>query len=187
MHWISPFWIIIGVDSYIFLLLIFAALKWSSPLPDRWVALLMIPALFLVIVMSFANLYTESQNIKRVKPDNTVEILKDPWNGTYFSLVTITTLGYGDYTPQEWSARKIVIGELLSGVLFHLFVIPVLAFRLSMFDEPTGTETLIRVRQVDSEKWEVQENGVFFGQYEKSQGITITLVAQGKIKVAKSG
>jgi hypothetical protein len=38
----------------------------------------------------------------------------------YFSVVTITTLGYGDFVPQKWgmTAQLVVILELLTGLFF---------------------------------------------------------------------
>jgi len=45
--------------------------------------------------MSFAELYIANEHIGRATIDNRVEPLKEPWDAAYFSVVTITTLGYG--------------------------------------------------------------------------------------------
>ncbi|WP_219079322.1 potassium channel family protein [Vibrio parahaemolyticus] len=36
----------------------------------------------------------------------------------YFSIVTITTLGYGDILPVHWLSKILVIVEVLMGVMF---------------------------------------------------------------------
>ena len=42
------------------------------------------------------------------------------WQVLYFSIVTITTLGYGDFVPEKWGtmAQIIVTLELLTGLFF---------------------------------------------------------------------
>ena len=46
------------------------------------------------------------------------------WQYLYFSTVTITTLGFGDFVPQRWGtmAQVIVIFELLTGLFFVIGV-----------------------------------------------------------------
>jgi voltage-gated potassium channel Kch len=38
-------------------------------------------------------------------------------NSIYFSLVTITTLGYGDFSPQMWLCKLISIAEVICGIV----------------------------------------------------------------------
>ncbi len=51
-----------------------------------------------------------------------VEATTNPWQATcellYFSFVTLTTLGYGDITPQSTMARTLATLEALGGQLF---------------------------------------------------------------------
>jgi hypothetical protein len=178
LSWIS----IIVVDVYLFLLMLLAALKLPNRLPERQVALVTVPALLLVLVMSFAKLYIVNEHIARTTTDNRVESLKEPWDAAYFSLVTITTLGYGDYTPQKPDARKLVIGELLSGALLLFFAFPVLGSRLAQFDESTGA----KIRRLDDGSWEVQENNASPMRYPKGKRLTVTVDEQGMIDAKSS-
>lgn len=41
----------------------------------------------------------------------------------YFSVVTLTTLGYGDFLPQNWLSQLFVIYEVLVGILLIVVVI----------------------------------------------------------------
>jgi hypothetical protein len=51
-------------------------------------------------------------------------LTKNPLDLLYFSLVTITTLGYGDLVPLCPQGRIIVIFELVTSVLFVVAVLP---------------------------------------------------------------
>jgi Ion channel len=177
---------IIGVDLYLFVLMLLAALKMPKRLPTRQVALVTVPALLLILVMSFAKLYIVNGQIGRMI-DSKVETLEDPRDAAYFSLVTITTLGYGDYTPQKTGARMLVIGELLSGALLLFFAFPVLGSRLAMFDELTGKKTVVGIRRLDDGSWEVQENNASAISYPRGERLTISAVVQGKIEPSSSG
>jgi Ion channel len=161
LKWLSPFDVIVGVDLYIFGLIFLAAIEYWKPLPEKWMALFAIPALFLILVVSFGELYAKNGNIKRARPEGGIETINehDQWNAAYFSLVTITTLGYGDFAPQDWASRKIVMGELLSGVLLVLLVLPVLASRLSMFDEPATAKMIVNIEKLDGDQWRVTRKG----------------------------
>ncbi len=44
----------------------------------------------------------------------------------YYSLVTITTVGYGDITPTHWVSKLFVIGEILFGLGFVLLLFTML-------------------------------------------------------------
>lgn len=41
----------------------------------------------------------------------------------YFSVVTATTTGFGDITPERWSSRLLVVAELGMSVLYGIFVL----------------------------------------------------------------
>jgi Ion channel len=170
------------IDGYIVLLMLLAALKLPTRLPQRQIALVTIPALFLVLVMSFAGLYIANKHVKRATVENKLEPLDKPWDAAYFSLVTITTLGYGDYVPQEQDARKLVIGELLSGALLLFFAFPVLGSRLANFDASTGTT----IRRLPDESWEVQHNNECPIRYAKGKRLTLSVSTQGVIEAKTS-
>lgn len=44
----------------------------------------------------------------------------------YYSLVTITTVGYGDITPTHWISKLFVIGEIMFGLGFVLLLFTML-------------------------------------------------------------
>jgi Ion channel len=178
LSWIS----IIGVDAYLFVLMLRTALKMPKRIPERQVAIVTVSALFLVLVLSFAGLYIANAHVARAKTDCTLEKLTEPWDAAYFSLVTITTLGYGDYTPQTTDARKLVMGELLSGGLLLFFAFPVLGSRLAQFDEPTGTT----IKRLHDGSWEVQANSAAPQKYAKGKKLTVTVGEQGFIEAKSS-
>jgi ion channel len=43
--------------------------------------------------------------------------LKSFFDAVYFSVMTITTTGYGDFAPSVWSTRLLAMWEVLSGLL----------------------------------------------------------------------
>ena len=52
---------------------------------------------------------------------------------SYFSFITLTTLGFGDYAPQTDIARRVVVME---AVLGQLFIATTLARLVSMYKSP---------------------------------------------------
>ena len=123
--------------------------KWCFALPDRTWSLLQLLFLAAALVSAFANLYIKTSEIQHVvidksqppaggktcKDDESLPVgyLNNKCDALYFSVVTITTLGYGDYAPASPQARRIVVWELVSGVLILLFVFPLLVSRISDF------------------------------------------------------
>jgi hypothetical protein len=148
--------------------MVLAALKLPRHIPERQIAVLTIPAMFLILVMSFADLYTR-QNVTRGPADP--NRFTQPADAAYFSLVTITTLGYGDYTPQDLPARKVIVCELLSGALLLFLAFPVLGSRLSQFDEKTGAI----IRRLNNGSWEVQQNNETPERYAPAGRLTVVL------------
>jgi voltage-gated potassium channel Kch len=128
--------IAVATDTYSALLLIEAALRSDKDkshlfkLPHRiW----SVPVLFLLVcafVCSFGSMYLASEGVQTssCKPDRLV----NPVDAAYFSAVTITTLGYGDFVPVTTRARLLVMAELASGALLLLVAFPVLASRLAL-------------------------------------------------------
>ena len=50
-------------------------------------------------------------------------LCKDLINPIYFSFVTITTLGYGDLSPQTWAGKLLVIAQILIGILTIVVIV----------------------------------------------------------------
>jgi voltage-gated potassium channel Kch len=44
----------------------------------------------------------------------------------YYSVVTMTTLGYGDFVPSSVGGRMLVVGQLATTITFLLFLVPAL-------------------------------------------------------------
>ena len=57
--------------------------------------------------------------------------LQHPLDALYFSVVTITTVGYGDLHPVMASTKMLVMGEIGSGVLMLVWALPLLVSRLA--------------------------------------------------------
>jgi hypothetical protein len=102
-------------------------------LPDRTWALLLIVFFLSANISSFANLYIKSEGIA-CQIGCTTPILEDVDDAIYYSVVTLTTLGYGDFVPYNKEARRYVVYQLVSGVLLLLFLFPIVASRLSELD-----------------------------------------------------
>jgi voltage-gated potassium channel Kch len=52
----------------------------------------------------------------------------------YFSMVTITTLGYGDFVPAGPVARGIIVWELATGLLTLVLAFPLVSTRATTPD-----------------------------------------------------
>ncbi len=76
---------------------------------------------YLQLAMSFTILYLVIDRIS----DNAIAGATpgDIMDYTYFSFVTITTLGYGDYAPVSNSARLLAIGEAVIGQIFLVTIV----------------------------------------------------------------
>jgi hypothetical protein len=62
-----------------------------------------------------------------------------PVSAWYFSVVTATTVGYGDFRPESDFTRLIVILELLTAVVFTLTVLPAIVQGLGIRESGGGT------------------------------------------------
>ncbi|MBT5868661.1 MAG: two pore domain potassium channel family protein [Nitrospinaceae bacterium] len=130
----------------------------NSKLPSRLGSFLLFLFLLVANVTAFANIYVKTDQIQKpakaeqtqqpVKPDETLElnecikelnecikdkteVMRDPLDAFYFSAVTLTTLGYGEFRPIGSDARLAVVCQLASGVLLLLFGVPIVASRIS--------------------------------------------------------
>jgi Ion channel len=132
------------VDIYTVLLIWTAAGIGSNPrdkerwpgLPSREVALFVVLLMFAGLITAFGHIYAAHGNVMGKNG-----ALSCPSDALYFSFVTITTLGYGDYAPTG-NARYWVMLQLVSMVLFVLMAFPVLASRLADFGDSSETRIL---------------------------------------------
>jgi voltage-gated potassium channel Kch len=82
-------------------------------------------ALYLILGFIWAILYTflvqlSPEAIRGVEPENWIYSLSTM---TYFSLVTLTTLGYGDISPVTPIARVLVMLEAVTGMFYFAIVV----------------------------------------------------------------
>ena len=134
----------LGLLSYLLLLITECALKafdlkpggFLMPLPTRAWALFIAGFLIASDVLVFANLYLSSEQVINNLNSNSELIIPmtSRLDAVYFSLVTLTTLGFGDFAPNGSLAPSYVILQLLSGTLLLLFLFPILASRISNWE-----------------------------------------------------
>ncbi len=82
-------------------------------------------ALYLILGFIWAILYTflvqlEPEAIRGLEPENWINALSTM---TYFSFVTLTTLGYGDMSPVTPIAQVLVILEAVTGMFYFAIVV----------------------------------------------------------------
>lgn len=82
-------------------------------------------ALYLILGYIWAILYTlvvqlEPEAIRGLDPENWINALSTM---TYFSFVTLTTLGYGDMSPVTPTAQVLVILEAVTGMFYFAIVV----------------------------------------------------------------
>jgi len=134
----------IGLIVYVFILLLECASKSEHEgtnsstkilieLPHETWALFLVQLLILTNVFSFANLYLESGEVinSLASSDEQIFYLSSRIDALYYSFVTLTTLGYGDFFPSGAVSRLLVVLQLFSGALLLLFIVPVLGSRIS--------------------------------------------------------
>ncbi len=140
IYWLS--WVSIGVvDTYLFAILLVAAMRADTKnktysfdtkaiylFPSRTGGVFVVLFCMLAIVSSFAGFFLSLEGTENFKPD-----IKEEIDALYFSLVTMTTVGYGDIAPTSESARLYIIGEIGSGFLLLFGVFPLLISRISDF------------------------------------------------------
>jgi hypothetical protein len=169
------------IDTYLVVFLLLASLSLPWQLPARQTALLTIPCLLLVLIMSFGSLYIANKRIERTAGSGVQESLREAWDAAYFSTVTITTLGYGDWAPTETGGRQIVIWELLSGATLLLFLVPILASRLALLDEPVGGLTTIGITRLRDGGWRIALPGVPLQTVARSEALLLKIYPDGSV------
>jgi ion channel len=80
---------------------------------------------FLELVSAFAILYILSAGVT-----NNGAVLSRPLDAFYFSIVTSTTLGFGDFLPSSDGAKRLVVTQLALSLIFVGFFIAYICGRL---------------------------------------------------------
>lgn len=115
--------------------------------PSRGWALALTLFFAITVICGFANMYIQRAEVVyvgpnveagKVKAENKVStpdpsILEYRIEALYFSMVTITTLGYGDFLPASSSTRMLVMWQLGTGILLLLGIFPLVVARVADF------------------------------------------------------
>jgi hypothetical protein len=150
--WFISAAVVLGLNTYLVLALIEVVKRADGSskrlvLPHHRTSMLIQLVLQMAaIAIAFGALYVQTAGIVHVVADvspgtdkedkaqnNRREVLVNPVDACYFSLVTFTTLGYGDYVPATRLARGVVMWQLGSAFLLLLVALPLLVSRLAMF------------------------------------------------------
>jgi hypothetical protein len=168
--------VVVGlIDGYLLCLLFGAALvsdglsSIQNYLPMRVPCLILFACLLTAVLLSFANIYLHCNvgptsstprcvpschdvaSSPKPAPAETGK-LEGSSDAIYFSAVTLTTLGYGDYAPRDGLARGMVLWELGTGILMIILLLPLLICRIALFE---GKEEL-RASEF-ALKWELRD------------------------------
>ncbi|MFT7542935.1 MAG: hypothetical protein ACI9K5_003917, partial [Gammaproteobacteria bacterium] len=84
-----------------------------------------------MLVLAFAILYLADGGVMQGDVP-----LRTPVEAGYFSVVTITTLGFGDFLPVSTHARILVILQLLSGILMVMGFMPLVNAQIALHARP---------------------------------------------------
>jgi hypothetical protein len=112
---------------------------WGLRSLNRSLILLLIN--YFEIVVGFAILFLRTKSIE----DGAGNLLQEPLDSLYYSIVTITTLGYGDYTPVTPTGKALVVLETVAGIVLLIVVVGTFL---------TGIRGMARTRKADEEKTE---------------------------------
>lgn len=107
-------------------------------MPHRVPALLFGVLLLVGLIHAFGNMYLHDGGVcpggqKPWDRTNCLCTVNKADTALYFSCVTMTTVGYGDYTPYTIRSRWLVIWESGCGVLLVLFFLPIVMSRMSSY------------------------------------------------------
>jgi hypothetical protein len=103
-------------------------------LPTRITALILLPILLGALIAAFGGIYLAT-NGGVVDSQIPARPLMSQLDALYFSFVTITTLGYGDFHPVSAVAKWSVMGEVASGLIMLVGALPLLIGRLTMWKD----------------------------------------------------
>lgn len=94
--------------------------------PNLRFSLVQLGFLLVTVVTGFASMYIDSGEVTHGQ----LALTKQS-DAIYFSFVTLTTLGYGEFVPQGPYARNLVVWQLATGSLLLLGVFPLVLSRVS--------------------------------------------------------
>jgi voltage-gated potassium channel Kch len=130
-------WILLAIAAYriidivnyriLFLFLKSEEKPWTATVIRRSLAIVLTN--FLELVIAFAIIYMNTETIKET---TTGAWLSRPTEALYFSLVTMTTVGFGDFVPVTALGRWLAMAQLLCTLIFVLFLVPAL---ISVFSD----------------------------------------------------
>jgi voltage-gated potassium channel Kch len=101
-------------------------------LPTRMAAIILLPILLSALIIAFGGLYLSTGG-GVVNSQTPAQPLVNWLDAIYFSFVTITTLGYGDFHPASAVSKWAVMGEVTSGLTMLAGAVPLLISRLTMW------------------------------------------------------
>jgi len=118
--------------------------------PSQAWTLLQVQFLLVVAIFGFANIYIKNGDIRyqgaptivgqadhkadgSSSPRAEPAPLADRIDALYYSAVTLSTVGYGDFIATSRAARLLVIWQLGTGMLMLLGVFPLIVGRISDF------------------------------------------------------
>jgi voltage-gated potassium channel Kch len=117
--------------------------------PSRAWTLLQVQFLLVAAIVGFANMYIKNGDVRYQAAATIVERadhkadgstpgvesarLIDRIDALYYSAVTLSTVGYGDFVAASRAARLLVIWQLGTGMLMLLGVFPLIVGRISDF------------------------------------------------------
>lgn len=155
------FGVTILCDVYVFSLLLFATIRRPEFLPNRLPALIILFLLFFALVLAFAGVYMNLENItwrrevadgqgRIVQTDQRVSEKEDAF---LLSLESMVTFGAGA-SPAGIEARRVVAFQMLSSAGFLLTIFPILVARLAEF-EAVKVKHVTFVEKEDGNDWAI--------------------------------
>jgi hypothetical protein len=76
-----------------------------------------------ILIIVFALVYKLGNGINRLKLKENGDNQVSFWDAFYFSLVTFTTVGYGDWYPKDRYRKFVMIEGVLGWLLLALFIV----------------------------------------------------------------